>query len=142
MVLTRAGVKALAVERRRRCIMVTKEVEDPSIPDLGEQKTAKPIVKFVEKHGILDCKSVIKKGGLLKWHLVNMRSWPRGRRRRPSEIPRKGAKRLSPILTPQIKTQSGLRWPSLVHLLKTNKPTICRRVHPPLLWSVIRGRKL
>ncbi|KAJ1418538.1 hypothetical protein SESBI_15835 [Sesbania bispinosa] len=30
----------------------------------GEQKTATSIVKFVEKHGILDCMSVIKNGGL------------------------------------------------------------------------------
>ncbi|KAJ1425738.1 hypothetical protein SESBI_10815 [Sesbania bispinosa] len=93
MVLTRAGAKTLAVERRRRCIVVNEEAEDPSIPDLvprhrsgprpdnlwldssaytvdfkslskGEQKTAATIVKFIEKHGILDCKSVIKNGGL------------------------------------------------------------------------------
>ncbi|KAJ1404116.1 lymphocyte cytosolic protein 2 L homeolog [Sesbania bispinosa] len=98
MVLTRAGVKALVVERRRRCIVVTEEVEDPSIPDLvprcrdgpkpddlwnsnaytvdfqslskGEQKTAEVIVKFVEQHRILDCKSVIKKGGLVTRDLL------------------------------------------------------------------------
>ncbi|KAJ1376993.1 hypothetical protein SESBI_49354 [Sesbania bispinosa] len=85
MVLTRAGAKTLAVERRRQCIVVNEEAEDPSIPDLVPRRRGGPRPDNLW----------LSQQEALRWHRINKRSWRRGKRRRPSGILRRGVRPLS-----------------------------------------------